>query len=86
MDMQDNNNAAPGSIWAQMGFIEWLTLVFPVTFIVIGVGIISGLFFVRGNAVISEPVRLISGIALCLWGIVRIVMLFTRLKRRIREN
>jgi uncharacterized membrane protein len=82
MDIQDNNNRKVGSIWAEMDLVAWLSLILPVFFIMLGTGILAGIFFTNKYVTIDNPIRLPAGIGLCLWGLVRIVMLFRKLNRQ----
>ena len=82
MDTLDNDNRSSGSIWGEMGVIEWLSLLLPVTFIVFGAGMITGIFFSGSNASTGPSIRLPAGVGLCLWGIFRIAMVFVRLNRQ----
>ncbi|OGC94490.1 MAG: hypothetical protein A2W25_01530 [candidate division Zixibacteria bacterium RBG_16_53_22] len=82
MDIHDNNDRREGSIWAEMSLMAWLSLILPVFFIILGTGILAGIFFTNKYAAIENPIRLPAGIGLCLWGLVRIVMVFRRLNRQ----
>ena len=82
MDIQDNNGRREGSIWAEMNLVAWLSLILAVFFIILGMGILAGVFFTNKYAAIDNPIRLPAGIGLCLWGLVRIVMVFRRLNRQ----
>jgi hypothetical protein len=84
MDRQNDEMLNERSIWSQMGFLEWLALILPTIILVLGLGIIAGVFFVKEPAVIHESVRWFAGLAFCLWGAFRITMLFIRLNRQRR--
>ncbi len=86
MDIRDDDSQKGGSIWADMGFLAWLSLVLPVFFIVMGVGILAGFFFIDKYANIPDPIRLPAGIGLCLWGLIRIGLIFRRAFRQKRDE
>jgi uncharacterized protein with PQ loop repeat len=84
MDVKGNENENTGSIWAEMGFMVWLSLTLPVFFIVLGSGILAGVFFTNKYAAIDNPIRMPAGIGLILWGVIRIALIFRRLYRQKR--
>jgi len=62
--------------------LRWLSYLVQLSFIVLGVGILSGLLL-GGRSVISGSQRLIFGGVILLYGLVRIAMIY---RRSIREK
>jgi uncharacterized membrane protein HdeD (DUF308 family) len=81
MDKPDNNASEPGGLLTRMKALDWIILAFPITFIVLGIGILTGIFFASGSATVHESIRWPVGLALLLWGVIRIIMHFNRLKK-----
>jgi hypothetical protein len=86
MDTQYSEERKAGSIWTEMGPVEWLALVMPVFIIILGIGIWTGIFFTNKYAQIAPPLRWPVGVGFCLWGLIRIALIFRRLNRQKREN
>jgi hypothetical protein len=84
MDRSDNDNGlGPGQqIHSQL--INWIFLPVPLAIAVIGLGILTGFFF-KDNFLLQGPMKLIFGIALIIYGLVRSVMIINKIRGK-RKN
>lgn len=65
--------------------LQWITLTLAIVFIVMGIGVISGVFF-PGKIFMGDTMRMVLGFVLIGYGIIRITMISRKLKREKRRN
>jgi hypothetical protein len=78
MDKEENDDTV-GSRRIQPAAINWIYLAFPITIAVLGVGILTGLFF-GSNPLFEGSMKYIIGGILTLYGAARCVMISRKLK------
>ena len=65
--------------------LQWITLTLALIFIILGIGIISGVFF-PGRIFMEGGIRYVMGIVLLAYGIFRIFTVLRKMSREKREN
>jgi hypothetical protein len=58
--------------------LDWIFLPLPLLFVILGIGILSGLIF-KDNLLLQGPTRIILGLLLTVYGIVRLTLIGRRL-------
>jgi hypothetical protein len=58
--------------------IDWIFLPLPLAFVVLGVGILTGLLF-KENVLLTGSLKIVFGLALLLYGLVRSSMIIRKL-------
>lgn len=78
MDKEENDDTV-GSRRNQPASLDWIYLALPLTIAVLGVGILTGLFF-RSNPLFAGSMKYIIGGILTLYGAARCVIISRKLK------
>lgn len=78
MDKEENDDTV-GSRRNQPAALNWIYLALPITIAVLGVGILTGLFF-RSNPLFVGSMKYIIGGVLSLYGVARCVIISRKLK------
>ncbi|UCE67939.1 MAG: hypothetical protein JSU85_08030 [Candidatus Zixiibacteriota bacterium] len=65
--------------------LEWITLVLALIFIVMGISVVSGIFFPE-RMFLEGAMRYVLGFILIGYGLVRLTMISRRLKREKRQK
>ena len=81
MSIVDNDENQARADRIRAGIIDWIFLPVPLVLVVLGIGILSGLFF-RENFLLRGSAKLIFGAALVVYGAVRSGMIIRRLVGR----
>jgi hypothetical protein len=84
MDKVDNDMDAGRDRRILSRLVDWIFLPIPLAITVIGLGILAGLFF-RENFLLQGPGKLIFGLALTIYGLIRSVMIINKARGK-REN
>jgi hypothetical protein len=79
MDREDNDNGLNQGHKIQSQLMNWIFLPLPLAILVIGIGILTGLLF-KGSVMLQGPMQWIVGSALALYGAIRSVMIFKKLR------
>jgi hypothetical protein len=83
--MDDNSEKPELSRQAPMKLIDWFFIPLPAFFVVMGIGILSGLMF-KDNFMLQGPTKLIIGLLCVIYGSVRLIMLSRKLLMVKRER
>jgi hypothetical protein len=79
MDREDNDNGLTQGQRIQSRLLDWIFLPLPLAFLVIGLGILTGLLF-NENLLLQGPMKWIIGLALTIYGLVRSAMILGKLR------
>jgi hypothetical protein len=84
MDREDNNNGTITGQQIHSRLVDWIFLPLPLAIAIIGMGILTGLFF-KENLLLQGPIKLVVGLGLTIYGLIRSVMIIMRLRGK-RED
>lgn len=79
MDREDNDNGLTQGQRIQSRLLDWIFLPLPLAFLVIGLGILTGLLF-NENLLLQGPMKWIIGLALTIYGLVRSAIILGKLR------
>jgi hypothetical protein len=79
MDREDNDNGLTPGQRIQSRLLDWIFLPLPLAFLVIGLGILTGLLFSE-NLLLRGPMKWIIGLALTIYGLVRSAIILGKLR------
>ncbi len=84
MDSEDNDTGLDRNREIQNNIVNWIFLPLPLAILVVGLGILVGLIF-KDNLMLQGPMRIIIGIALTAYGLIRSAMILKKLRGK-RKN
>lgn len=84
MDYDDNERHSR-ALNIQARIMDWVFLPIPVALTVVGLGILSGLMF-KNNLMLQGYWKVITGLSLCTYGLVRSIMISRRIWGRKKDK
>ncbi len=84
MDREDNDSGGLQDQKMHLKLIDWIFLPLPLAIAVIGFGILTGIFF-RENLMLKGSMKVVIGLILLAYGLVRSAMIFNRLRGKRKD-
>ncbi len=84
MDRNDNDQGRTQIQKIHSGILDWIFLPLPLAFVVIGLGILTGLIF-KENFLLQGTMKWIIGLAFIIYGSIRAGMIIQKYRRKRKD-